>query len=56
MMPDYNGWADEPEEEREALAEFEMTLANAASKRPPTQAPRIHHRAADRDVPLSAAA
>ncbi|HET8625008.1 MAG TPA: hypothetical protein VFM14_15705 [Gemmatimonadales bacterium] len=29
MMGDYNGWTDEREEEREALDQFEMTLATA---------------------------
>jgi hypothetical protein len=35
MMADYNGWADQPEEEREALDQLEMTLATGASRRPP---------------------
>jgi hypothetical protein len=29
MMADYNGWADEREEEREALDQLETTLATA---------------------------
>lgn len=29
MMADYNGWADEREEEREALDQLDMTLATA---------------------------
>jgi hypothetical protein len=33
MTADYNGWADQPEEEREALDQFEMTLATLASTR-----------------------
>lgn len=33
MMADYNGWADEREEEREALDQLEMTLAAAPSTR-----------------------
>ena len=33
MMPDFNGWADEPEEEREALAQFEMTGSRPAPRR-----------------------
>jgi hypothetical protein len=33
MMADYNGWADQREEEREALDQLEMTLPTAASKR-----------------------
>jgi hypothetical protein len=33
MTADYNGWADQPEEEREALDQLELTLATAASNR-----------------------
>ena len=33
MTADYNGWADQPEEEREALDQLEMTLATLASTR-----------------------
>jgi hypothetical protein len=33
MMADYNGWADQREEEREALDQLEMTLPTAASTR-----------------------
>jgi hypothetical protein len=33
MMADYNGWADEREQEREALDQLDMTLATAASAR-----------------------
>jgi hypothetical protein len=33
MMADYNGWADQHEEEREALDQLEMTLATAALTR-----------------------
>jgi hypothetical protein len=33
MMADYNGWTDEREEEREALDQFEMTLATVALNR-----------------------
>ena len=33
MTADYNGWADQPEEEREALDRLEMTLATCASTR-----------------------
>lgn len=33
MMADYNGWTDEREEEREALDQLEMTLANVALNR-----------------------
>ena len=33
MTADYNGWADQPEEEREALDRLEMTLATGASTR-----------------------
>ena len=33
MMADYNGWADEREEEREALDQLEMTIATAPSTR-----------------------
>jgi hypothetical protein len=33
MMADYNGWADEREEEREALDQLDMTLATAPVKR-----------------------
>lgn len=29
MMADYNGWADEREEEREALDQLDVTLATA---------------------------
>jgi hypothetical protein len=32
MTADYNGWADQPEEEREALDQIEMTLGIAASE------------------------
>jgi len=33
MMADYNGWADQSEEEREALDQLEMTLVSTASAR-----------------------
>ena len=33
MTADYNGWADQPEEEREALDQLQMTLATVASTR-----------------------
>jgi hypothetical protein len=33
MMADYNGWTDEREEEREALDQLEMALANVALNR-----------------------
>jgi hypothetical protein len=33
MTADYNGWADQHEEEREALDQFEMTFAPPASSR-----------------------
>ena len=33
MTADYNGWADQREEEREALDQLELTLATAASTR-----------------------
>ena len=33
MAADYNGWADQPEEEREALDQLEMTLPTAVSNR-----------------------
>jgi len=33
MMADYNGWTDAREEEREALDQFEMTLATAVLTR-----------------------
>ena len=33
MTADYNGWADQSEEEREALDELEMTLVATASAR-----------------------
>ena len=33
MMADYNGWADEREEEREALDQLDMTLATAPATR-----------------------
>jgi hypothetical protein len=33
MMADYNGWTDEREEEREALDQLEMGLANVALNR-----------------------
>jgi len=33
MIADYNGWADQPEEEREALDQLEMTLVPTASTR-----------------------
>jgi hypothetical protein len=39
MTADYNGWADQPEEEREALDQLEMTLATAAPK--PRHLPRL---------------
>jgi hypothetical protein len=31
MMADYNGWADQREEEREELDQLEMTLVSTAS-------------------------
>jgi hypothetical protein len=33
MTADYNGWADQREEEREALDQLEMTLVTTASTR-----------------------
>jgi hypothetical protein len=33
MMADYNGWADEREEEREALDQLEITIPTAVAKR-----------------------
>jgi hypothetical protein len=33
MMADYNGWADQPEEEREALDRLEVTPVSIASAR-----------------------
>jgi len=33
MTADYNGWADQREEEREALDQLEMTLVTTASVR-----------------------
>ena len=39
MTADYNGWADQPEDEREALDQLEITLATAASK--PRHLPRV---------------
>ena len=33
MTADYNGWADQREEEREALDQLELTLVTTASAR-----------------------
>ena len=33
MMADYNGWADEREDEREALDQLDLTLTPAVSAR-----------------------
>jgi hypothetical protein len=33
MMADYNGWADEREEEREALDQLDLTLATDPATR-----------------------
>ena len=49
MMADYNGWTDEREEEREALDQFEMTLAAAAKRRRLLRLRRFLIRAAARD-------
>jgi hypothetical protein len=48
MTADYNGWADQPEEEREALDQLEMTLGSTA--------PARRHLPALRGVLLRAAA
>ena len=57
MMPTYNGWADEPEEEREAIDQFEMTLANAALKRShPLKLRGLVSPAAAREIPPGSAA
>jgi hypothetical protein len=57
MMADYNGWADQREEEREALDQVEMTLATAASKRRhPPRLRGLHLGAAAREVLARSAA
>jgi hypothetical protein len=38
MAPSYNGWEDTPEDEREALDQWEAT--NGAGRRPSRGAPR----------------
>ena len=51
MMADDNGWADEREEEREALDQLEMTLATAPATR--RRLPVLHGlllRAAAREI------
>ena len=48
MTADYNGWADQPEEEREAIDQLEMTLTTLAATR--------RHLAALRGLLLGAAA
>jgi hypothetical protein len=51
MMADYNGWADEREEEREALDQLEVTLATAPSTRRRQPVPRgLLLRAAAREI------
>jgi hypothetical protein len=50
MMADYNGWTDEREEEREALDQFEMTLAAASKRRRLLRLRRLLVRAAAREI------
>jgi hypothetical protein len=50
MMADYNGWADESEEEREALDQLEMRLAAARKHRRLLRLRRLLVRATAREI------
>lgn len=51
MMADYNGWADEREEEREALDQLDLTLATDPAPRQQLQVLRgLLLRAAAREI------
>jgi hypothetical protein len=51
MMADYNGWADEREEEREALDQLDLTLATDPATRQPLPVLRgLLLRAAAREI------